>query len=107
MGGRGGGRGAVSAKAKASHEYLTIRRMARDVKLASAEIRRMARDVELALADLALSLPIFFLFNPCTIAAGASFSCCDKMLCWSTNQFSSTFFLMGPALSPQAFFLFR
>ena len=45
----GGGRGAGSTKAKASHESRTIRSMTRDVKL--------------ALADLALSLPkLFFLF---------------------------------------------
>ena len=56
----GGGRvaGSATAKAKASHESLTTRCMAHDVKL--------------ALADLALSLPKFFYFcvliNPCPIA---------------------------------------
>ena len=58
-----GGRGVGSAKAKASHEHLTNCCMARDVKLALAEIRRMARDVELALADLAISLPKFFIVS--------------------------------------------
>ena len=60
----GGGRGDGSAQAKARHESLTIRRIARDVKLLLAEIRRLALDVELALADLVLSLAVFLYSLP-------------------------------------------